>query len=151
LREQREQRAVVKRAASIAREVRGWWAKARAVVDYAVAERVEAAKRALLDRELDAFVSQSEKCGPPSSPPSPITEFGRFLLISLLFVSCCVFLPGISRCLAFVWLCRVGLGTAPNVTSPSPVARFSGAIDWRETRCACPIQHVFGCTGLHSS
>lgn len=58
----REERArLLKRAAFIAKEVRRFWDKCGAVLDYCDRQEVEARKRELLDSELDSFVGQSEQ------------------------------------------------------------------------------------------
>ena len=58
----KEDRAkLLKRAAFISREVRRFWDKCSAVLDYCDRQEVEARKRELLDSELDSFVGQSEQ------------------------------------------------------------------------------------------
>jgi hypothetical protein len=51
----------VKRAADIAKDVRKFWSKCHTVVHYAIRERVAERRRALLDKELNVFVGQSEQ------------------------------------------------------------------------------------------
>ena len=53
---------LVKCAQSIARDVMKFWGKARAVYNFMVQEKVNEIKRAKMDKELETFVQQSERC-----------------------------------------------------------------------------------------
>jgi hypothetical protein len=62
VRQKEEQARLVKRAAGIARDVMKFWAKARSMYNYMVQEKVDTIKRSKLDKELETFVQQSERC-----------------------------------------------------------------------------------------
>lgn len=62
VRAKEQQQKLVKRASGIARDVLKFWSKARSVHNFTVQEQVEAIKRRKLDKELNDFVAQSEKC-----------------------------------------------------------------------------------------
>lgn len=63
VRAKEQQQKLVKKAAAIARDVVKFWSKARSVHNFSVQEKVEAIKRRKLDKELEDFVTQSEKYG----------------------------------------------------------------------------------------
>lgn len=62
MRAKEQQQKLVKKAAGIAKDVMKFWSKARSVHNFTVQEKVEAIKRRKLDKELNDFVAQSEKC-----------------------------------------------------------------------------------------
>ena len=61
VRAQEEEKMIRRRAAWIAREVSAFWNKAQQVVAYKVRNEVEARKKEVLDRQLDALLGQTQR------------------------------------------------------------------------------------------